>query len=98
MDTIARDTQAYRRRWWTLLIISISVLIIVIDATIVNVALPTLQRELNTTGSELQWIINAYILVFGSLMLTLGALGDNLFKPYMMLKASKPIRKVGQWV
>jgi len=84
MNTIAKDTREYRRRWWILVVIAISVLIIVIDATIVNVALPTLQRELNTTGSELQWIINAYIMVFGALMLTTGALGDRLGRKYML--------------
>jgi EmrB/QacA subfamily drug resistance transporter len=84
MNSISRNTKEYRQRWWTLLVISISVLIIVIDATIVNVALPTLQRELNTTGSELQWIINAYILVFGSLMLTTGALGDRIGRKLML--------------
>jgi EmrB/QacA subfamily drug resistance transporter len=84
MSAIARDTQEYRRRWWTLLVISVSVLIIVIDATIVNVALPTLQRELNTTGAELQWIINSYIMIFGALMLTTGALGDRLGRKRML--------------
>ncbi len=78
MNSILTNTREYKRRWWTLVVIAISVLIIVIDASIVNIALPTLQRELNTTLSELQWIINAYIMVFGALMLTTGALGDRL--------------------
>jgi EmrB/QacA subfamily drug resistance transporter len=84
MNSVVRDTKEYRQRWWTLMVISLSVLVIVIDATIVNVALPTLQRELNTTGTELQWIINAYILVFGALMLTTGALGDRLGRKPML--------------
>lgn len=84
MNTVLKETREYRRRWWTLVVIAISVLIIVIDATIINVALPTLQRELNTTGSELQWIINAYIMVFGALMLTTGALGDRLGRKHML--------------
>ena len=78
MSTQAADTKEYRQRWWTLLVIAVSVLIVVLDSTIVNIALPTLQREMNTTLSELQWIISAYIMVFGSLMLTTGALGDKL--------------------
>ena len=77
MLTQVVNTKEYQRRWWTLLVIAISVLIVVLDSTIVNIALPTLQREMNTTISELQWIINAYIMVFGSLMLTTGALGDR---------------------
>jgi EmrB/QacA subfamily drug resistance transporter len=84
MNSINRNTKEYRQRWWTLIVISLSVLVIVIDATIVNVALPTLQRELNTTGTELQWIINAYILVFGALMLTTGALGDRIGRKPML--------------
>lgn len=77
MDNELKTSREYRMRWWTLVVIAISVLIVVLDSTIVNIALPTLQREMNTTISELQWIINAYILVFGSLMLTTGALGDR---------------------
>lgn len=77
MNMPARSTKEYRQRWWTLVVIAISVLIVVLDSTIVNIALPTLQRELNTTLSELQWIINAYIMVFGSLMLMTGSLGDR---------------------
>ncbi len=57
------QSAVYRRRWWTLIVIAVSVLIVVLDSTIVNIALPTLQREMNTTQSELQWIINSYILV-----------------------------------
>ncbi len=52
-------------------------MIVAIDNTIVNVALPTLQVELNTTGSELQWIVDAYILAFAALLLTMGSLGDR---------------------
>lgn len=78
------SSAVYRRRWWTLLVIAVSVLVVVLDSTIVNIALPTLQREMNTTISELQWIINAYILVFGSLMLTTGALGDKYGRKRML--------------
>jgi len=78
MKTSITNTREYQRRWYTLVIIAISVLIVVLDSTIVNIALPTLQRELSTTMSQLQWIINAYILSFGALMLTMGALGDRI--------------------
>ena len=84
MNSATKNTKEYRRRWWTLVVIALSVLVIVIDATIVNVALPTLQRELNTSGTELQWIINAYILVFGALMLMTGALGDRIGRKPML--------------
>ncbi len=72
-----KETREYRMRWLTLVVIAISVLIVVLDSTIVNIALPTLQRELGTTIAELQWIITAYIMVFGALMLTTGSLADR---------------------
>jgi EmrB/QacA subfamily drug resistance transporter len=77
-------TKEYRRRWWTLVAVAVSVLIVILDSTIVNIALPTLQRELGTTMSQLQWISNAYILTFGALMLTMGALGDKIGRARML--------------
>lgn len=65
------------RRWWILGVLCFSLLLIVVDNTIVNVALPTLQRELHATTNELQWIVDAYILVFAGLLLTGGTLGDK---------------------
>jgi EmrB/QacA subfamily drug resistance transporter len=52
-------------------------LLIVVDNTIVNVALPTIREDLSATASQLQWIVDAYILVFAGLLLTMGALGDR---------------------
>src|SRR6266498_2922169 len=71
-----RRGDTYRRRWWTLAILSVS-LIIIIDDTIINVAVPTLQRELGASASALQWILDAYIVVFAGLLLTMGSLGDR---------------------
>ncbi|MBA3363434.1 MAG: hypothetical protein H0T07_03395, partial [Actinobacteria bacterium] len=48
-----------------------------LDNTVVNIALPTIQRRLNATVSDLQWIIDGYVLVFASLLLTGGILGDR---------------------
>ena len=84
MDTRLTGTRQYRLRWWTLVVIAMSVLIIVIDSSIVNIALPTLQRELNTTMSELQWIVNAYIMAFAAPMLLTGALGDRWGRARML--------------
>ncbi len=67
----------YRRRWLTLAVLSLSMVIVGIDNTILNVALPTLQRSLNASASALQWIVASYILVFAGLLLTMGALGDR---------------------
>lgn len=67
----------FRMRWWTLAVLSVSLVIIIIDDTIVNVALPTLQRDLGASASALQWIVDSYILVFAGLLLTMGTLGDR---------------------
>ena len=64
------------RRWWTLAVLCVSLLVIVVDNTIVNVALPTLVTELGTSVGDLQWVVDAYTLVFAGLLLTAGALGD----------------------
>ena len=58
-------------------ILCLSVLVITLDGTIVNVALPSLVRELGATTSQLQWIVDAYTLVFASLLLAAGSLGDR---------------------
>src|SRR6266545_3085853 len=69
--------RAYQRRWWTLAVLCLSLLVIGLDNTILNVALPTLVRELGAKASQLQWIVDAYALVFASLLLTAGSLGDR---------------------
>ncbi len=71
------STTKYKMRWWILLVLSISLLIIIIDETIVNVAIPTLQLELGASASGLQWITAAYIVVFAGVLLTMGSLGDR---------------------
>src|SRR4051794_11538377 len=70
-------TELDPRRWWALGVLCFSLLLIVMDNTIVNVALPTIQRDLNATSSQLQWIVDAYVLVFAGLLLTMGSLGDR---------------------
>jgi len=67
----------HRRRWAILPVLCLSLFLVVVDNTIVNVALPTLSRELGATTSQLQWIVDAYSLVFAGLLLALGSLGDR---------------------
>ncbi len=67
----------YARRWLTLGVLSSALLLIALDVTVLNVAIPTLQRDLNASAASLQGIINAYILVFAGLLLTAGSLGDR---------------------
>ncbi|HEX9467823.1 MAG TPA: MFS transporter [Acidimicrobiia bacterium] len=67
----------YERRWWTLGVLCISLVMIVMANASLNVALPTLAKDLNTGASGLQWIVDAYSLVFAGLLLTAGSLGDR---------------------
>jgi EmrB/QacA subfamily drug resistance transporter len=66
------------RRWWILAVLCLSVLLVVIDNTIVNVALPTISRKLNASTQALQWVVDAYTLAFAGLLLVAGNLGDRL--------------------
>jgi EmrB/QacA subfamily drug resistance transporter len=66
-----------RRRWYTLAVLCLSLLITVVDATIVNVALPTLARDLRTGTGGLQWITDAYTLAFAALLLLAGSVADR---------------------
>src|SRR5438477_4194978 len=70
-------TEAYRRRWLTLVVLNLSLMVIGVDNTILNVALPTLVRDLHASTSELQWIVDAYTLDFAGLLLTTGSLSDR---------------------
>jgi EmrB/QacA subfamily drug resistance transporter len=71
------DEAIHRRRWGILGVLNLSVFLVVVDNTIVNVALPTLSSELDASTSELQWIVDAYSLVFAGLLLAFGSLGDR---------------------
>src|SRR4051795_8723830 len=67
----------HQRRWWALGVMCMSLLVITLDNTILNVALPALVRDLDATTSQLQWIVDGYTLVFAGLLLTAGSLGDR---------------------
>jgi EmrB/QacA subfamily drug resistance transporter len=71
------DPRVYERRWITLGVLCMSLLIIVMDNTILNVAIPSLITELGATNSQVQWIIDSYVLVFAGLLLTTGSLSDR---------------------
>jgi EmrB/QacA subfamily drug resistance transporter len=73
----APTASGYQRRWWALAVLCLSLVVLAMDNTILNVALPTLARDLGATGSELQWMVDAYLLVFAGLLLTMGAAGDR---------------------
>jgi EmrB/QacA subfamily drug resistance transporter len=65
-----------RRRWLALYVLCLGMLMIVLDATIVNVALPSIQDDLGFSQSDLAWVVNAYLIAFGGLLLLAGRLGD----------------------
>lgn len=70
------DTTPDPRRWWGLAAIGLAQLMVVLDMTIVNIALPTAQADLNISDADRQWVITAYTLAFGGLLLLGGRLGD----------------------
>src|SRR3954447_20561199 len=65
------------RRWLILGVLCLSLLVLVIDNTVLNVAIPSLIRHLHASSSDIQWILDAYMLVFAGLLLTAGALSDR---------------------
>jgi EmrB/QacA subfamily drug resistance transporter len=66
------------RKWWTLVLISIATFMLLLDITVVNVALPDIQRALGASLSSLQWVVDAYSLTLAAFLLTAGSLGDRL--------------------
>jgi EmrB/QacA subfamily drug resistance transporter len=64
------------RKWWTLAAVAVGLFMIMLDNTVVNVALPSIQQDLEVSTSELEWVVNAYALTFGVLLLTGGKLAD----------------------
>src|SRR3954453_23847638 len=64
------------RKWWTLAAVAVGLFMIMLDNTVVNVALPSIQQDLHVGTSELEWVVNAYALTFGVLLLTGGKLAD----------------------
>lgn len=74
-----------RQRWWALMVLCLGVLMIVLDTTIVNVALPSIREDLHFTETSLVWVVNAYMLTFGGFLLLGGRLGDLLGHRRMFL-------------
>ena len=79
------DPILHRRRWWILAVLIVSLFTVNLDNTILNVALPTLARELHADTSQLQWMVDSYVLLFAGLLLAAGALGDRFGRRRVML-------------
>src|SRR5215208_5461260 len=73
---VTAEMKADRKRWLALYVLCAGVLMIVLDATIVNVALPTIQDDLGFSQANLAWVVNAYLIPFGGLLLLAGRAGD----------------------
>ncbi|MFZ0664220.1 MAG: MFS transporter [Acidimicrobiales bacterium] len=73
---VPADVANYDRRWWILGVLGIAQLMVILDSTIVNIALPTAQHALHFSNADRQWIVTAYSLAFGSLLLLGGRIGD----------------------
>src|SRR5215213_8228377 len=75
----------HARRWWVLTTMTVCLLVVITGNTILNVALPTLQRDLGATQGELQWAVDGYILVFAGLLFTWGVIGDRIGRRKVLL-------------
>jgi EmrB/QacA subfamily drug resistance transporter len=101
-DALRDPATVYRRRWLTLLVLCISLVVIVLDNTILNVALPTMAHPtseggLGASASQLQWIVDSYTLVFAGLLLTAGSLGDR-FGRYRFLAIGLAVFGLGSFM
>src|SRR3954469_24489074 len=74
----ARIFAEENKKWWTLAAVAFGLFMIMLDNTVVNVALPSIQKDLGISISELEWVVNAYALTFGVLLLSGGKLADLL--------------------
>src|SRR5947208_13157225 len=75
-DDLARTTERSSGRWFALIVLCLGALMIVLDTTIVNVALPSIRQDLGFSQTSLAWVVNAYLLTFGGFLLLGGRLGD----------------------
>jgi EmrB/QacA subfamily drug resistance transporter len=82
---ISTEAPADHRRWVALYVLCAGVLMIVLDATVVNVALPSIKSDLGFSQSDLAWVVNAYLIAFGGLLLLSGRLGDLLGQRRMFM-------------
>jgi EmrB/QacA subfamily drug resistance transporter len=81
----AQEWPGYSRRWWVLATMTVCLLVVITGNTILNVAIPTLQRDLGATHGELQWAVDAYILVFAGLLFSWGIVGDRIGRKKVLL-------------
>src|SRR5712691_4110543 len=77
-DTAGSVRGMLDRKWWTLIVVCVAIFMLLLDITIVNVALPPIARQLHAGFTDLQWVIDAYALTLATCVLTAGSLADLL--------------------
>jgi EmrB/QacA subfamily drug resistance transporter len=85
MTSLALSPRDERSRWIALVVLCVGMLMIILDATIVNVALPSIRDDLGFSQNNLAWVVNAYLIAFGGLLLLAGRLGDLISRRLMFL-------------
>jgi EmrB/QacA subfamily drug resistance transporter len=85
LPSISDADANHTRRWWILAVLGVAQLMVILDNTIVNIALPTAQRDLNFSNADRQWVVTGYSLAFGSLLLLGGRIGDILGRKRALL-------------
>ena len=85
LDISGSEAEASKRRWWVLAVMSVGVLMIFIDNTVVNTALPAISRDLGASTSALQWIVDSYVLILAGLLMLGGSLGDRYGRKRWMI-------------
>src|SRR5258706_16037298 len=88
-----------KKRWLALIVLCLGVLMIVLDTTIVNVALPSIAADLGFSATALVWVVNAYMLTFGGVLLLRGRLGDVFGQPRLFLPGITvfPLASLASW-
>ena len=95
--TAVPERTSDRRRWIALAVLCLGQLMMVLDATIVNVALPSIQDDLHFSQSSLTWVINGYLITFGGLLLLAGRLGDLVGRKRVFLsRLTSSLKKAGE--
>jgi len=84
-DTQDRPTAPADRRWLVLVVVAVAQLMVVLDATVVNIALPSAQRALGFSNNDRQWVVTCYALAFGSLLLVGGRIGDMFSRKWVFV-------------
>ncbi|WP_295628813.1 MFS transporter [uncultured Corynebacterium sp.] len=77
--------QSYPRRWWGVAVLALAVIILAIDMTVLNFALPAISRDLDPSGTQLLWIVDVYAFVIATLLITMGTLGDRIGRRKLLL-------------